>query len=275
MSKTGYFEPLKRTYRNWLRKKNRILPSEVPLPFFYASDIDSVKEYFTGTGDKRKVHLKPSSSGFRGYCYLCKTEVEFAVDVPARDGSFNWRETCACPECGLINRWRGCLHVFEEVCKPTTEDRIYLTESLSPVCQNLAARFPLLSSSEYLPDAAFGELTTRNDVIVRNEDVTNLAFADASMDIVLCFDVLEHVSEYRSALMEFYRILGAGGQLVLSVPFSGQHETLVRATLDGEGNVNHLVEPCYLGDPLSDQGVLCYYDFGMDLLDEMGEVGFE
>ena len=92
MSKTRYFEPLKRIYRNWLRKKNRILPSEVPLPFFYARDIDAVRAYFSGAEKKQKGGLIPYSSGLRGNCYQCKEEVEFAVDLPARGEPFNWRE---------------------------------------------------------------------------------------------------------------------------------------------------------------------------------------
>jgi len=110
---------------------------------------------------------------------------------------------------------------------------------------------------------------------VRNEDVTQLSFDDSSVDIVLSFDVLEHVPDYRTALREFHRVLDSGGQLVLSVPFSHQHETLVRATVDKNGNIKHLVEPCYHGDPLSHEGVLSFYDFGMELLDEMREAGFE
>ena len=82
-------------------------------------------------------------------------------------------------------------------------------------------------------------------------------------------------SDYRAAVREFYRVLDAGGQLVISVPFSDKYETLVRATVDDEGNIKHLVEPCYNGDPLSSEGVLSFYDFGMELLDEMREAGFQ
>ncbi len=72
------------------------------------------------------------------------TDVLFRVDVPADGSPVNWRETLVCPHCKLINRWRSCLHVFEAICKPDMDDRIYLTETLSPIYQNLAGRFPLL-----------------------------------------------------------------------------------------------------------------------------------
>jgi ubiquinone/menaquinone biosynthesis C-methylase UbiE len=275
MNRSAYFEPLKRSYRNWLRKRNRILPSDLPSPFFYAKDINAVHEYFAGFKDKQADGLSEFSPGLHGNCYLCKQEVDFAVDVPTRGGPVNWRETLTCPECSLINRWRSCLHAFEAICEPTVDDRIYLTETLSPVFENLDGRFPLLSSSEYFPDHEPGEMVQTHVKPVRNEDVTNLSFDDGDLEMVLCFDVLEHVPDYRRTLKEFYRVLDSGGQLVLSVPFSSQKETNVRARIDKAGNIEHLVEPCYHGDPLSDQGVLSYYDFGMDLLDEMRGVGFE
>jgi SAM-dependent methyltransferase len=274
MSTFSYFEPLKRSYRNWLRKRNRVLPAELPPPFFFAKDISAVHEYFSAHASELG-RTPDSSCDLNGSCHVCNKEVVFKVDSPADGDAVNWRETLKCPECGLINRWRSCLHVFESLCEPTQKDRIYLTETLSPVYQNLAGRFPLLVSSEYFPDSEFGEMVPTHVMPVRNEDVTQLSFDDSSLDIILCFDVLEHVPEYRSALKEFYRVLGKGGQLILSVPFSHDQKTLVRARLDAAGNIEHLVEPCYHGDPLSAQGVLSYYDFGMDLLDDMRAAGFQ
>jgi SAM-dependent methyltransferase len=167
------------------------------------------------------------------------------------------------------------MHVFGAICEPFEDDRIYLTEAVSPVFQKLARRYPLLRASEYLPDFEFGGKVESNRFLVRNEDVTNLSYEDSSFDTVLTFDVLEHVPDYRSALKEFYRVLAKGGQLVVSVPFSFEHETRVRARVDESGNIEHLEEPCYHGDPLSDKGVLSYYDFGMELLDEIKKAGFE
>ena len=200
--------------------------------------------------------------------------MEFSVDIPEEGGPINWRETLSCPHCGLINRWRGCIHLFEAVCQPTEQDRIYVTESLSPVFDELAARYPLLVGSEYIPQAPPGEVVELHGQQVRNEDVTRLNFDDRCLEAVLCFDVLEHVPDYRRALREFCRVLVPGGQLVLSVPFSFLQQTIVRAVIGPAGTIEHLQPPCYHGDPLSPGGVLSYYDFGMDLLDEMKRAGF-
>jgi hypothetical protein len=270
MNRLFKFGFLRTALNAWRPKNKEVLPA----PFFRTEDIDAVHEYFSA----RKLetgNLPESTSTLNGFCFICRTDVDFRVDSPPDGSPVNWRETLVCPQCNLINRWRGCLHLFEVLCKPTLQDNIYLTETLSPVYQQLANRFPRLSASEYLPQAKLGSMVQTHALSVRNEDVTQLTYEDGSFASVLCFDVLEHVPDYRSALREFFRVLSTGGQLVLSVPFSFRHETLVRAELDEAGNVKHLVKPCYHGDPLSDQGVLSYYDFGMDLLDKMKQEGFQ
>jgi SAM-dependent methyltransferase len=49
-------------------------------------------------------------------------------------------------------------------------------------------------------------------------DVTALPFADATFDIVLLLDVLEHVRDERAALAQIARVLRPGGSLILTVP---------------------------------------------------------
>jgi SAM-dependent methyltransferase len=47
---------------------------------------------------------------------------------------------------------------------------------------------------------------------------TELPFADASFNSILCTEVLEHVPEPQKALREFYRVLQPGGRALVSVP---------------------------------------------------------
>jgi SAM-dependent methyltransferase len=49
-------------------------------------------------------------------------------------------------------------------------------------------------------------------------DITRLPFADASFDLVICSEVLEHIPDHGRAMNETVRVLKPGGQLVVSVP---------------------------------------------------------
>src|SRR5690242_6873617 len=57
---------------------------------------------------------------------------------------------------------------------------------------------------------------TRPDVY---GDACKLPFADASLDAVLFFEVLEHVRDAQAAVSEVSRVLKPGGILLMSMPF--------------------------------------------------------
>ena len=50
-------------------------------------------------------------------------------------------------------------------------------------------------------------------------DAAHLPLIDASVDAVICLEVLEHVREPRNALAEFARVLKSGGTMLFSMPF--------------------------------------------------------
>lgn len=50
-------------------------------------------------------------------------------------------------------------------------------------------------------------------------DVTDVPEDDASFDVILCSEVLEHLPDPQKALAEFHRLLKPDGKLVLTAPF--------------------------------------------------------
>jgi len=274
----------------WTRLRSAALrTSERPRPDLQVARLGSLAEWQRRVpAELREQHLAedracvpPSGEAFalEGYCWPDAGWRRFQVDFRyggTTDGTRwpNWRERLVCPRCGLNNRQRAALHVFEEVLQPARDARIYVTEQLSPVYAWLRARHPAAVGSEFLGDSVAAGASDRRGI--RHEDVTQLSFADASFDFVLCFDVFEHVPDYRRAFAECARVLGAGGQLLFSVPFAADSEpNLVRATRAGDGTVTHLHPAEYHGDPVRpDRGVLCYQHFGWRTLDELRECGF-
>lgn len=70
---------------------------------------------------------------------------------------------------------------------------------------------------------------------VRQGSLTELPFPDGSFDRALCLDVLEHLSftEQRLALGELFRVLRAGGELLVSVPNLAHLQSRVQFALRG------------------------------------------
>ncbi|GAB2586967.1 hypothetical protein GCM10027066_30420 [Dyella jejuensis] len=150
-----------------------------------------------------------------------------------------------------------------------------MTEQVTALAKHVSRLYASTIKSEYLgPDHSPGAINSRG---IRHEDITALSFSDAAFDFVLSFDVLEHVPAYKVALKEFARVLKPGGKVLMTVPFILLHESnVVRAIFDGEkGEIHHLLPPELHGDPIDPSaGVLCYYHFGWELLNDFYSNGF-
>jgi hypothetical protein len=166
---------------------------------------------------------------------------------------------------------RAVLGFLKKMVRP--EEPIYLTEQTTPLFQATSRLYPAIIGSEFLRDGT--PLGQCNSQGIRHEDVTQLTISSRSINHICSFDVLEHVPDYSRALREFYRCLKPGGTLMMTLPFNlGSSATVARARLLPDGTIDHLLPPQYHGDPLNENGVLCFYDFGWDLLDEMKSEGF-
>jgi len=229
--------------------------------------------------ERSLIPKKANNFLFEGYCYVCKTYVNFLVDfknaykvddilVP------NWRETLICPKCGLNNRMRAAIDIFCRKFSPKKNSNIFITEQTTILYKEIKKMFPGIQGSEYLGDSI--ALGSHNNQGIRNEDLTQLSFDNDKFDYILSFDVFEHIPNYKKALKECYRCLRPGGVLFFSVPFiTTSIKNRIRAVLSEEGKIIHLLPPEYHGDPLRPEGCLCFYHFGWELLDEIRALGFE
>lgn len=207
----------------------------------------------------------------RGYSITAERMADFVIDWPADGGEPNWRESMRCAETGLINRLRGSYHAFRTLHPAGPDTRLYLTEAATPFYRFVKERFPAAVGSEYYTDTPFG---TENAAGIRSEDLTALTFATGSFDVLMSFEVLEHVPDYQAALGECARVLAPGGTMLLTAPFIGADRTLVRASVAADGTIVHHEPPDYHGDPINAEGILCYYWFGWSILDDLKAAGF-
>lgn len=230
-------------------------------------------------GAERKIQQNLPFFFIRGECSVCSSEKKLYTDF--RYGKLvdgirvpNWRERLICLRCLLKNRQRASYHLFLRLCRPDEHFAIYITEQYGPYFRMLKSRFPATTGSEYFGDSiAFGQIDRKGR---RNEDLCALSFEDASFEVVLTYDVLEHIPNYKEALSEICRILKPGGNLMISVPFNqSSADNIVRARLNADGTVEHLLEPEYHGNPIKNDGCLCFYHFGWELLDDLRFAGFD
>jgi SAM-dependent methyltransferase len=124
---------------------------------------------------------------------------------------------------------------------------------------------PNYIASEYRENAPSGAIVDG----ILNEDLQALSFADASIDIVLTSDVLEHVADLECALDEISRVLKPGGFHVLTVPSDpALPHTIERARIVG-GKIVHDFPEVYHGDSIRGDGILAFRDFGADTAERL------
>lgn len=276
--------------RRWSRQGTAVLrspDSAGSAPALEAwSDRDSFLALREGPAHERlkaqwmiRQHLPAACSqdGLDGICNLCGQRTRFGRVGEA--ASFDDREGLACAGCGNSARMRLGLALLTEGLNPASA-RVYLTEQASPGFVWLQRHFAGASGSEFgLDDTRrrrlqrwFEQLGGQGELC--EADITALSNADATLDAIGCFDVLEHVPDYPAALREFARVLVPGGRLLLTLPFlETAQNTLVRASLHPDGRIEHHLPAEIHGDPVAG-GVLCYYHFGWDLLEALRAAGF-
>jgi SAM-dependent methyltransferase len=62
--------------------------------------------------------------------------------------------------------------------------------------------------------ATFGGMPVRPAFLLA-KDITTIELPDSSVDVLICFDVLEHVLAYRQIIPEWHRILRPGGRVLI------------------------------------------------------------
>jgi glycosyltransferase involved in cell wall biosynthesis/SAM-dependent methyltransferase len=221
---------------------------------------------------------RTSTFKVRGYCYPCQGwrrlsvtwAHSFSVNGEVRP---NWREQLVCPSCGLNNRMRAALHLLTRVSGLDRNSRIYVTEQTTPLFRWLRTHFSGTVGSEFLGSAVpLGEV---NSAGIRNEDLTRLTFSSEQFDGVLCFEVFEHVPNYRQAFWECARVLKPSGHMLFSAPFdAASARNVIRARVGRDGVIEHLLPPEYHGDPLNTGGILAFQSFGWEMVTQMRESGF-
>ena len=175
-----------------------------------------------------------------GTCGLCLTPAIFHSALPPENR--NWREEMNC-NCGhrLSNRERAVLHFLNANMGIVARQRIAL------VGPEIAIETPLVEAGlhiAHLPRLINGRLAAK----------------DRSADHVICTDYLQYVPPLRLLLDELSRLLCAGGNLLLTVPFDTTSAHTKSFPIDLPHTATDTAHSLHL--------------FGWDLLDILRDMGY-
>ena len=120
----------------------------------------------------------------------------------------------------------------------------------------------LYIGSQYFSGVPSGEIKDG----MRCENLEDLSFANESIDLHVTQDVMEHVFAPEHAFREIARTLKPGGMHIFTVPLVNKEKpTQVAARLRDDGSIEHLSDPEYHGNPVSEDGALVTRRWGYDI----------
>ena len=207
-----------------------------------------------------------------GFCHVCGERVTFVsfepVETPCK------RNTFLCGGCGASARNR---HVAQAIL-----DR-FPTDPQSASLREFGRRFDgtiwqaatygaiadALRAARGFTGTEFIENTPSGSIVngIRCEDIQATSFGDASIDLVITEDVLEHVPDPAAAFAELRRVLKPGGFHIGTIPVNwGRPTSVARATIEN-GSIRHILPAEYHFDPTTGrESALAFTEYGRDVV---------
>lgn len=192
-----------------------------------------------------------------GYCPCCCQAVTFRAE-------HEWlRDNYLCLSCGSIPRERALMATLDALFPNWHELDIHessplnrgASERLRRECQGYVA-------TQYRPGQPAGSTVGGS----LNENLEALTFVDASFDLVVTQDVMEHILDPGAAFREIARTLRPGGAHVFTTPLVNKHRpSEIRARRRPDGEIDHVHPPEYHGNPIDPGGSLVTMHWGYDI----------
>lgn len=190
-----------------------------------------------------------------GYCPICQGPTKFV----ARDPWF--RDHYRCEQCGSIPRQRALTLVLEAQFPNWRDLDIHESSPSGPASARFGRECAKYVATYCYPDVAPGSMHEG----FRCEDLEALTFPDASVDIVITQEVFEHVFDYRRGFREVMRTIRPGGAHIFTTPKYWHLRRTTDRAVRRDGQIVHLAEPEYHGNPIDNAGSLVTVHYGDDI----------
>lgn len=183
---------------------------------------------------------------------------------------YNWDKwSVRCVKCGAAANSMALVSVLKNEINEWRELNIYINSASGPYFSFLKKNCKKLINSLFFPNIKSGGYFNG----VQCQDLQNLTFEDNVFDICTSAEIFEHIPNDEKAFKEIFRVLKPGGYHLFTVPQIEKNETVERASGEGE-NIKYLKPPTYHNDSIRGGKVLCYRDYGRDILNKLSSVGF-
>lgn len=134
-------------------------------------------------------------------CPICEKKLKKFISLKNGDD--------LCPFCGSLARHRRLWTLITPLLAPG----ISVLDFSPPLC--FYKKLKLVGDIIYMATDFEKEFTA--DL---NLDITNIKLSSNSVDLILCYHVLEHIPDDKKAMSELYRILKSPGKCFIQTPFN-------------------------------------------------------
>lgn len=211
---------------------------------------------------------------FSGECPICEDRATFKAerDDPIDEKwHLHWfRGSLRCTKCNSLPRERALVHVLEMFFPNWRSLSVHESSpgrhGASPKLRAEAGSYVETQYDAHIP---FGTVHPARGY--RSENLECQTFADESFDLVITQDVFEHIFHPDRAIREITRTLKPGGAHVMTVPLVHRGKASERRAELVGGEVRHLKEPAYHGNPIDAEGALVTIDWGYDIAGYLAE----
>jgi len=202
----------------------------------------------------KKIPYQLSVKANFGFCPICEKKTLFIKHDP-------WlRDHYQCMHCKSIPRQRAIVNALNIFCPAWPVMTIHESSPGGVSSDYIRKKCKNYSSSYFFPDTLPGSYYNG----ARCENLEKMTFENDIFDIFITQDVFEHVNHPDVAFREIARVLKPGGFHIFTVPLYRNLKVTRPRIVEKDGEIQHLLEPVYHGNPISSEGSLVTFDYGMD-----------
>jgi SAM-dependent methyltransferase len=148
-------------------------------------------------------------AGDNRFCCVCNSQSRFFL---SHGPSFRRRQDVVCPVCLAHDRHRLAWHYLST--------RTNLLDGSPKQVLHFAPETIFIEKFKHIPGIEYLSADLSSPHAMVKMDITAIDLPDASVDIVYCSHVLEHIPKDRQAMGEIFRVLKPGGWALIQVPIA-------------------------------------------------------